>query len=65
MPIAQDVKLGSDVKIFHPDLVSMAARSAAASASSRCSGARSFVCEGVTIEEEVFVGRGVMFTNDK
>lgn len=24
-----------------------------------------FVCEGVTIEEEVFVGHGVMFVNDK
>ncbi len=23
-----------------------------------------FVCEGVTIEDEVFVGHGVMFTND-
>jgi UDP-2-acetamido-3-amino-2,3-dideoxy-glucuronate N-acetyltransferase len=25
----------------------------------------SFICEGVTIEEEVFIGHGVMFTNDK
>ncbi|MDA8065373.1 MAG: DapH/DapD/GlmU-related protein [Thermaerobacter sp.] len=25
----------------------------------------SFVCRGVTIEDEVFVGHGVMFTNDK
>ena len=24
-----------------------------------------FICEGVTIEDEVFVGHGVMFTNDK
>src|SRR5208283_1583842 len=24
----------------------------------------SFVCEGVTLEDEVFVGHGVMFTND-
>src|SRR5581483_6534569 len=23
-----------------------------------------FICEGVTIEDEVFVGHGVMFTND-
>jgi acetyltransferase-like isoleucine patch superfamily enzyme len=23
-----------------------------------------FICEGVTLEEEVFVGHGVMFTND-
>ncbi len=25
----------------------------------------SFVCEGVTIEDDVFIGHGVMFTNDK
>lgn len=24
-----------------------------------------FVCEGVTIEDEVFIGHGVMFTNDR
>jgi acetyltransferase-like isoleucine patch superfamily enzyme len=24
-----------------------------------------FICDGVTIEDEVFVGHGVMFTNDK
>jgi acetyltransferase-like isoleucine patch superfamily enzyme len=24
-----------------------------------------FVCEGVTIEDDVFIGHGVMFTNDK
>lgn len=24
----------------------------------------SFICEGVTIEEEVFIGHGVIFTND-
>src|SRR5262249_52336576 len=25
----------------------------------------SFICEGVTIEDEVFISHGVMFTNDK
>jgi UDP-2-acetamido-3-amino-2,3-dideoxy-glucuronate N-acetyltransferase len=25
----------------------------------------SFICEGVTIEDSVFIGHGVMFTNDK
>jgi acetyltransferase-like isoleucine patch superfamily enzyme len=25
----------------------------------------SFVCEGVTIEDEVFIGHGVMFINDR
>ena len=24
-----------------------------------------FICEGVTVEDEVFIGHGVMFTNDK
>lgn len=31
----------------------------------RCKiGAHSFICEGVTLEDEVFVGPGVTFTND-
>jgi UDP-2-acetamido-3-amino-2,3-dideoxy-glucuronate N-acetyltransferase len=25
----------------------------------------SFICEGVTLEDEVFIGHGVMFTNDR
>lgn len=25
----------------------------------------SFICDGVTIEDEVFIGHGVMFTNDR
>src|SRR2546430_15565557 len=25
----------------------------------------SFICEGVTIDDDVFIGHGVMFTNDK
>lgn len=25
----------------------------------------SFICEGVTVEDEVFIGHGVMFTNDR
>ena len=50
----------------------MAAASAHSSKSRRhCSIGRnckisshSFICEGVTIEDEVFIGHGVMFTND-
>src|SRR4051812_19977933 len=31
----------------------------------RCKiGSHTFVCEGVTIEDEVFIGHGVMFIND-
>jgi len=33
---------------------------------SRCKiSSHTFVCEGVTIEDEVFVGHGVMFVNDR
>lgn len=32
---------------------------------SRCKvSSHSFLCEGVTLEDEVFIGHGVMFTND-
>lgn len=79
MPIASDVILGPQVKIFHPDLVNLygctigeESRIGAfveiqkhARVGARCKiSSHSFVCEGVTIEDEVFVGHGVMFTND-
>lgn len=33
---------------------------------SRCKiGSHSFICSGVVLEDEVFVGHGVMFTNDR
>jgi acetyltransferase-like isoleucine patch superfamily enzyme len=36
-----------------------------ASVGARCKiSSHTFICEGVTIEDEVFVGHGVMFTND-
>lgn len=80
MPIAKDVKLGQDVRIFHPDLVNLYGCTigddtrlgtfvevqAGATIGARCKiSSHSFVCEGVTIEDEVFIGHGVMFTNDK
>lgn len=80
MPIAQDVQLGRDVRIFHPDLVNLYGCAigdesrigtfveiqAGAKIGARCKiSSHSFICEGVTIEDEVFVGHGVMFTNDK
>ncbi|MEP6741969.1 MAG: acyltransferase [bacterium] len=79
MPIAPDVKLGKDVRIFQPDLVNLYGCSIAdetkigafveiqknASIGARCKiSSHTFICEGVTIEDEVFVGHGVMFTND-
>jgi UDP-2-acetamido-3-amino-2,3-dideoxy-glucuronate N-acetyltransferase len=79
MPIAADVRLGPDVKIYHPDLVNLYGCSIGeetrigafveiqknAEVGARCKiSSHSFVCEGVIIEDEVFVGHGVMFTND-
>ena len=80
MPIAADVKLGRDVTIHHPELVNLygcaigdETRIGAfveiqknAVVGSRCKiSSHTFVCEGVTIEDEVFVGHGVLFINDR
>ena len=79
MPIAADVTLGNDVRIFQPELVNLYGCSIAdetkigafveiqknASIGARCKiSSHTFICEGVTIEDEVFIGHGVMFTND-
>src|SRR5437660_1015521 len=79
MPIAPDVKLGADVKIFHPALVNLYGCTVGsetkvgafveiqknASIGARCKiSSHTFICEGVTVEDEVFVGHGVMFIND-
>jgi acetyltransferase-like isoleucine patch superfamily enzyme len=80
MPIAKDVQLGRDVRIFHPDLVNLYGCSigdetrlgtfvevqGGAKIGARCKiSSHSFICEAVSIEDEVFIGHGVMFTNDK
>lgn len=80
MPIKADVQLGRDVQIHHPDLVNLYGCSvgdesrvgafvemqAGSVVGSRCKiSSHSFICEGVTIEDGVFIGHGVMFTNDK
>src|SRR3954449_7753987 len=77
MPIV-NVTRGSDVVITHPDLVNLYGCAIGAGTrigpfveiqknsqvGSRCKiSSHSFICEGVTIEDEVFVGHGVMFTN--
>jgi acetyltransferase-like isoleucine patch superfamily enzyme len=79
MPISNDVQLGERVKIFHPELVNLYgcligadSRIGAfveiqknATVGARCKiSSHTFICEGVTIEDEVFIGHGVMFTND-
>src|ERR1044072_2116155 len=79
MPIAADVTLGPDVRIFQPSLVNLYGCSIGAETKvgafveiqrnatigERCKiSSHTFICEGVSIEDEVFVGHGVMFTND-
>ncbi len=79
MPIAADVTLGKNVKIFQPELVNLYGCSVGdeskigsfveiqknAAIGARCKiSSHTFICEGVAIEDEVFVGHGVMFTND-
>jgi|SRR5687768_17213640 len=80
MPIAPDVILGEQVVIFHRELVNLYGCRVGAgtkigafveiqkgvSVGERCKiSSHSFLCEGVTIEDEVFVGHGVMFINDR
>ena len=79
MPIASDVVLGNGVRIFQPDLVNLYGCSIGdetkigafveiqknASVGARCKiSSHTFVCEGVEIEDECFIGHGVMFMND-
>jgi acetyltransferase-like isoleucine patch superfamily enzyme len=79
MPIAADVILGRDVRIFQPDLVNLYGCSIGnetkvgafveiqknATIGERCKiSSHTFICEGVAIEDECFIGHGVMFTND-
>ena len=80
MPIAPTVTLGSGVVIHHPDLVNLYGCAVGdgtrigtfveiqkgAMIGRLCKiSSHTFVCEGVTIEDEVFVGHGVMFVNDR
>jgi UDP-2-acetamido-3-amino-2,3-dideoxy-glucuronate N-acetyltransferase len=80
MPIAPGVTLGKGVKIFQPDLVNLYGCTIGddtkigafieiqknAVIGARCKiSSHTFICEGVTIEDEVFVGHGVVFINDK
>jgi UDP-2-acetamido-3-amino-2,3-dideoxy-glucuronate N-acetyltransferase len=80
MPIGEDVRLGKGVRIPQPELVNLygciigdqtligafVEVQTGAKIGARCKiSSHSFVCEGVTIEDEVFVGHGVMFINDR
>jgi acetyltransferase-like isoleucine patch superfamily enzyme len=78
--ITADVQLGEGVTIHHPDLVNLygctvgdgsrigtfveVQRGAVIGRNCKIS-SHSFICTGVTIEDEVFIGHGVTFVNDR
>ncbi len=75
--IAPDVRLGRDVKIFgfanlygceigdETRIGCFVEIQKNASVGARCKiSSHAFICEGVTIEDEVFIGHHVCFTND-
>lgn len=77
--IAENVQLGPEVVIHHPDLVNLYGCSVGAESrigtfveiqkgvqiGERCKiSSHTFICEGVTIEDGVFVGHSVVFIND-
>jgi UDP-2-acetamido-3-amino-2,3-dideoxy-glucuronate N-acetyltransferase len=79
MGVADSVVMGPGVRILKPDLVNLYGCTIGADTrvgpfveiqggvviGERCKiQSHSFICEGVTIGDEVFVGHGVMFTND-
>lgn len=76
--IADDVKIGKNVKIFHfvnlygceigenTKIGSFVEIQKNATIGANCKiSSHTFICEGVTIEDEVFVGHNVTFINDK
>jgi acetyltransferase-like isoleucine patch superfamily enzyme len=80
MPVADNVRLGANVVIFQPSLVNLYGCSIGddtkigafveiqkqALVGARCKiSSHTFICEGVQIEDEVFVGHGVTFINDR
>ena len=78
--ISEDVKLGDNVKIPHPNLVNLYGceiddntkigtfveiqRGAKIGKNCKIS-SHTFICEGVAIEDNVFIGHNVTFINDK
>lgn len=77
--IDNDVKLGANVKIFSPELVNIfgceigdgtfvgpfveITRGTVVGRNCKIE-SHSFLCDRVTLEDDVFIGHGVMFTND-
>ncbi len=75
--IAPDVKLGKDVKIFalvnlygcsigdHSKIGTFVEIQKGAEIGKNCKiSSHTFICEGVTIEDDVFIGHNVTFIND-
>jgi UDP-2-acetamido-3-amino-2,3-dideoxy-glucuronate N-acetyltransferase len=80
VPIAKNVLLACDVSIRYPDLVNLygcrigeetkigpfVEIQGNATVGARCKiGSHTFICEGVTIEDECFIGHLVCFINDR
>ena len=80
MPISSSCKLGNSVRIDHVDLVNLYGCTIRDETrigpfveiqknviiGKKCKiSSHSFICEGVEIKDEVFVGHGVVFINDK
>ncbi len=80
MPIAPNVSLGKDVVVLYPELVNLygckigggtrigpfVEIQRGVEVGRLCKiQSHSFICEAVTIEDEVFIGHGGMFVNDK
>ena len=80
MPISSDCKIGDQVHIYHHDLVNLYGCTIGSKTQigpfveiqknvvigSKCKiSSHSFICEGVTIRDNVFIGHGVVFVNDK
>lgn len=80
MPVAADVRCGARVSMAHPELVNLYGCVIGADTSigpfveiqkdvsigDRCKiSSHAFICSGVTIGHEVFVGHGVIFINDR
>lgn len=79
MPVKADVQFGENVKVYFPDLVNLYGCTIGDGTTvgpfieiqrgvkigARCKiSSHSFICQGVRIEDEVFIGHGVMFIND-
>ncbi len=80
MPISPDCMIGDQVKIYYENLVNLYGCTIGSNTQigpfveiqknvvigKNCKiSSHSFICEGVVIQDSVFIGHGVMFVNDK